>query len=116
MGSFDTGVMSSQKSWSGTPRFSSTFVEQGSFGSDGRTLRKLKLNGRLFQYTLSYLVYSDQFNTLPPDMLEYVYRRLWEILKGVEADEKYSHLDENTRKAIVDILGETKTGLPDYWH
>ena len=70
---------------------------------------------RLFQYPLSYLIYTEQFDALPPDVLEFVYDRLWKVLSGEETDARYAHLDVETRKAILEIVLETKPSLPEYW-
>ena len=44
-----------------------------------------------------------------------VYERMWEILSGKETDKVYSVLSLADRRAIVEILRETKKGLPDYF-
>jgi len=42
-------------------------------------------------------------------------RRLREVLTGQDKSEKFSHLSATDRKAVLEILRETKKGLPDYW-
>jgi hypothetical protein len=44
-----------------------------------------------------------------------VYERLWEVLSGKETNKAYAQLSRADRRAIVDILRETKKGLPDYF-
>src|SRR5690606_22747485 len=79
---------------SGTSSFSETFPQGGPHDPEGRSLRQLDLQTRLFRYPCSYLVYSQAFDALPEEMKEYVWRRLWEILAGEDASEAYSHLSE----------------------
>jgi hypothetical protein len=38
---------------------------------------------------------------------------MWEILSGQEKEIKYARLSAADRRAIIEILRETKTGLPD---
>lgn len=99
----------------GDSTFGDTFPARGLSDSNGRTLRELDLETRLFRYPLSYLIYSEQFDALPPDALEFVYDRLWKVLSGEETDQRYAHLDVETRRAIVEIVLETKPMLPEYW-
>ncbi len=44
-----------------------------------------------------------------------IYRRLWQALSGEERDVKYSRLSLDDRRAIVEILRETKPDLPEYF-
>jgi hypothetical protein len=52
---------------------------------------------------------------LPIEVKEGVYRRIWRILSGHEKDARYGRLSLADRRAIVEILRETKKGLPDYF-
>ncbi|MBL4904405.1 MAG: hypothetical protein JKY62_17415, partial [Desulfocapsa sp.] len=88
---------------------------QGPKDTSDRSLREFDLETRLFRYPLSYLIYSPQFDGLPDEMKEHVYQRLWNILSGEDRDEAYAHLSRRTRRAIREILLETKDDLPAYW-
>jgi hypothetical protein len=44
-----------------------------------------------------------------------LYRRLWAVLSGAAADERYAHLSQADRTAVVEILVATKPGLPAYF-
>ena len=70
---------------------------------------------RLFKYPCSYLIYSPTFDSLPEEVRDRVYQRLWTVLSGKEQSEKYAHLGPADRTAIVEILRETKPNLPEYW-
>jgi len=99
----------------GAGDFDRDFEARGPHDARGRSLRELDLKRRLFRYPCSYLIYSAQFDALPVPVKDYVYRRLWEVLSGADTGPDFSHLTAATRKAIVEILLETKAGLPDYW-
>ena len=99
----------------GTSGFAEEFVKRGPRTRDGRSLRDLDLTKRLFKYPCSYLIYSEAFEGLPDAAKEYVYRRLWDVLSGKDTSAEFAHLSADDRKAIRDILLETKKGLPDYW-
>jgi len=86
----------------GVSAFTKTFADRGPRDAKGRSLRDFDLEKRLFRYPLSYLVYSPQFDALPAALRDRVYRRLFAKLTV-------------QRKEIVEILRETKPGLPDYW-
>jgi hypothetical protein len=61
------------------------------------------------------LIYSQAFEGLPERVRQRVYQRLWEVLSGQDQASKYAHLSTADRQAILDILRETKPGLPAYW-
>jgi hypothetical protein len=100
---------------SGASGFTEVFSRQGPRDSQGRSLREFDLQDRLFKYPLSYLIYSPQFDGLPTQAKDYVYRRLWDILTGVVFAKDYVHLTKEKRQAIRQIVIETKPGLPAYW-
>ena len=99
----------------GTSSFAADFTARGPQDSKGRSLRDLDLETRLFRYPCSYLIYSRAFDSLPGEVKEYIYRRLWAILDGREAGKDGPRLSSEDRAAIVDILRDTKPDLPDYW-
>jgi hypothetical protein len=93
----------------GTSGFSTQFAAKGPRDKQGRSLRELNLKTRLFKYPCSYLIYSDAFDALPTLAKEYVYRRFWEILGGQDKSPDFAHLSEADRKAILEILLDTKS-------
>ncbi len=99
----------------GTSGFTEAFAARGPQDSEGRSLREFDLESRMFKYPLSYLIYSPQFDGLPVQMRDYIYRRLWEILTGAVDTDDYLHLTNAKSRAIRQILIETKPGLPSYW-
>jgi hypothetical protein len=96
--------------------FAREFAARGPFDSKGRSLREFDLHTRLFRYPLSYLVYSDAFDALPEPSKSYVYRRLLEVLSGKDQSPDFAALSTQDRRAILEILLQTKPGLPSEWH
>lgn len=99
----------------GTSSFASDFSARGPRDSKGRSLRDLDSQTRLFRYPCSYLIYSRAFDSLPAEVKEYLYQRLWEILNGRGTGKDDPQLAEVDRTAILEILRETKPDLPAYW-
>ena len=100
----------------GTSGFAEKFSARGPRDSRGRSLRQMDLQRRLMRYPCSYMIYSPAFEALPAALKEAVYARLWRILSGTETALKYARLSAADRAAIVEILRETKPGLPGYFH
>jgi hypothetical protein len=100
----------------GVSGFAERFSRQGPRDSKGRSLRDLDLTTRLMRYPCSYLIYSEAFDALPTEVRDAVYARLWEVLSGADTQKTYaSRLSLADRQAVVDILRETKPGLPGYF-
>ena len=99
----------------GTSGFAEKFAAPGPADSKGRSLRQLDLEKRLLRYPCSYMIYSEQFDSLPEEARAAVYRRMWQVLSGEEKDPKYARLSPADRRAVVAILRETRKGLPDYF-
>ncbi|WP_406695020.1 hypothetical protein V5E97_28670 [Singulisphaera sp. Ch08] len=99
----------------GTSSFASDFVSRGRRDSKGRSLRDLDLKTRLFRYPCSYLIDSRAFDSLPREVKSLIYGRLWKILNGQGTGKDDPQLSLEDRTAILEILRETKTDLPDSW-
>lgn len=99
----------------GTSTFQKTFPLKGPRDSKGRSLRDFDLTQRLFKYPCSFLIHSRMFDELPEAMKEYVYTEMWEILANGKHPERYAHITPADRKAILEILRDTKTDLPAFW-
>jgi hypothetical protein len=95
----------------GASAFSNRFTAEAPRDSRGRSLRDLDLNTRLLEYSFSYMIYSDTFDAIPDTAKALVYRRLWQVLSGVDTSARYSHLSPSLRRAVVDILRETKSDV-----
>jgi hypothetical protein len=99
----------------GTSGFAQEFVQRGPRDHRGRSLRDLELTRRLFAYPCSYEIYSAAFDALPAPVKDYVLRRMWEVLTGKDTSEDFKHLSGTDRRAIREILLETKSDLPVCW-
>ena len=91
----------------GTSGFTAEFESSGPKDSQGRSLRDLDLQQRLFKYPLSYLVYSNAYKSLPEQIKERVATRMEEILTSNGSNDDYEHLSSEDRRAISEILIET---------
>jgi len=93
---------------SGDPRFVDQFMSRAIKDPSGRSLRDLDRRKRLFQYPLSYVVYSPAFDALPRAAREAVYRRVVALLRGTQNDAAVARLRPDERSAIIEIFAATK--------
>jgi hypothetical protein len=99
----------------GSSGFAEKFSGEGPKDHQGRSLRQLDMERHLFRYPCSYMIYAPAFDALPANVLDAVYRRLWSILSGREAGKRYDRLQVGDRRAVVEILRDTKKNLPEYF-
>jgi len=99
----------------GTTSFAGEFAARGPRDKQGRSLRDFDLKRRLFKYACSYLVYSAAFDALPNEVKGYVGKRLGEVLSGSDQSHEFAHLSAADRRAILEILKETKPDLAASW-
>ena len=96
--------------------FAKEFAARGLRDSKGRSLRDFDLRTHIFKYPLSYLIYTDAYDAIPEPARSYVNHRLFQILTGADQDEDFAaRLKPEDRRAVLEILLETKSGLPDEW-
>ncbi|MEO8307263.1 MAG: hypothetical protein ABI616_04400 [Pseudomonadota bacterium] len=88
--------------------FAARFSALGPRDPKGRSLRELDLNTRLFKYPLSFMVYADAFESLPPYARDYVDGRIAEILQGRDKSGIGARIPQADREAVVQILSATK--------
>ena len=107
----------------GTSGFAAEFESRGPRGPQGRSLRDFDMKTRMFRYPCSYLIYSESFDSMPAEVKDRLYLRLWEVLTGRDsstntskaASPEFAHLTAGDRRAIFEILLATKKGLAGYW-
>ncbi len=99
----------------GDAEYTKGFAALGPFDTKGRSLREFDLKTRLFKYSCSFLIYSPAFDALPAAMREELLQRLHAILTGQDRDPQFVKLCDEDRRAILEILRETKPNLPAYW-
>jgi hypothetical protein len=97
-----------------TPRagFAAAFLAAGPTDSRGRSLRELDLDRRLLRYPCSYMIYSAAFEQLPDSAKAAVYQRIAAVLSAPDSPPGFSHLSAGDRRAISEILRETKSDWP----
>ena len=83
--------------------------------SQGRSLRDLDLQTRLFRYRCSPLIYSQSFASLPKQMRDLVLLRLSSGLRAFPPSPSFGHLADDERAAIHEILTQTLPDLPAGW-
>jgi hypothetical protein len=91
----------------GISGFEEKFAAQGPFDQKGRSLRQFDLHRRMMRYPCSYMIYSAAFDGLPAEAKDAIYQRIWRVLS-----ERFPAED---RRAIVEILRDTKKDLPAYF-
>jgi hypothetical protein len=99
----------------GVSTFTKTFAARGPRDRQGRSLRDFDLKTRLFRYPLSYMIYSAAFDNLPDRARELVYQRLYDVLSGKDQSKAFARLTTEDRAAVLEIVRQTKSGLPAYW-
>jgi hypothetical protein len=100
----------------GTSTFAQDFAALGPFDRRGRSLRQFDLKTRIFRYPCSYLIYSEDWDALPAPAKGYLYHRLHQVLTGADTSPDFAHLSASARRAILEILLDTKPDLPAEWH
>jgi hypothetical protein len=96
----------------GTSGFAEEFQALGPRDRKGRSLRDLDLKTSLMRYPCSYMIYAPQFDALPATTRAAIYKRLSAVLSGADKDPKYERLSRDERTAVLEILRQTKQGLP----
>ena len=99
----------------GNPEFIKDFTARAVRDSKGRSFRDFDLKTRMSKYPCSFLIYSPSFDAISPPIKEVILQKLHDILTGKNDDAQFARLTAEDRKAILEILLETKKTLPDYW-
>lgn len=89
----------------GDADYEAAFLKNVVRSNNGRSLRDLQLNDRLFKHRCSYMIYTESFKQLPPLLLAEVTRQLEVALLGENPD--YEYLPQRERERISEILLET---------
>ena len=110
-----TGEFRLEARVAGASGFQDDFSRTGPRDRRGRSLRDFDLQTRLFRYPCSFLIYSEAFEALPESTRRYFYQRLYEVLTEKDQSQEFSTLSREDRVAILEILVDTKSTLPDYW-
>jgi hypothetical protein len=82
----------------GVSGFAQTFSAGGPRDRQGRSLRELELQTRLFRFRCSYMIYSPAFDALPAAARAALFGRMREIL------------ERRNDRAVIEILDDTRKG------
>jgi hypothetical protein len=96
----------------GTSGFAEEWSARGPRDARGRSLRDLDLRTRLLRHPCSPLVYTEAFDGMPAPVRDFVLRRIDEVLSGRDRSKEFAHLSDDDRRAVREILRETKKGYP----
>ena len=99
----------------GDPDFIRDFTAKAVRDSKGRSFRDFDLRTRMFKYPCSFLIYAPSFDAIAGPIKDVILQKLHDILTGKNDDPQFARLTPEDRKAILEILLETKKTLPDYW-
>lgn len=90
----------------GSAAYRQDFASRAQRTRAGLSLADFSLDGRLFSYRCSFLIYSEAFRALPAELKHAILSRLGRCL-GTDTDPRYGYLEPEERRRIRDILSET---------
>jgi hypothetical protein len=99
----------------GNADFVREFTSKAIRDKQGRSLRDLDFKTRMFKFPCSFLIYSPAFDAMAAPIKDVLLQKLHDILTGKNTDEQFARVKPEDRKAVLEILRETKPNLPDYW-
>lgn len=97
----------------GTSRFAHEYSSREPSDAHGRSLYELDLTRRLYRYRFSPLIYSEQFDGLPPEVHRYILRRVNDVLTGRERNAEFASITDAERRALREILRDTLPSFGD---
>ncbi len=92
----------------GTSGFAEAFAARGKKDAGGRSLRTLRLDGRLMEYPVSYMVDTPAFRALPEAARDAVLARIRKVLRDGDPAPKYAHLTPAVRQATLAVFDATR--------
>ena len=99
----------------GDAAFKKDFLRTRRATPAGVSLKDFDLRTRLFRHRCSYMIYTDLFRALPPELKQRVYRQIAAALNWTKPDAAYSYLSTIEKQAICGILRATLPDLPRGW-
>lgn len=99
----------------GNEEFQEAFRMGRKINREGRSLRDFQLLTRMFKYRCSYMICSESFRALPPEVKERIHQRLWTLLREGDPDGKFAYLSASERHRIFEILTDTMIERPSWW-
>lgn len=99
----------------GDTDFMKAFLQNRKAAPGGASLRDFDLRDRLFKNRCSYMIDSSLWDGMPALLKQSVYVKMWGALQDDSHDPVSAHLPAPERRAIRQIIKETKPGLPGWW-
>jgi hypothetical protein len=99
----------------GHEAFRKAFTDHAERSRAGHSLRDFALREHLFANRCSFLIYSDAFRALPPQLKTRVLDRLQAALRARDARDRYAYLPSEEKQRIYDILMETHPDVKARW-
>ena len=99
----------------GDAAFTQAFLQSRKTTGSGASLRDFDLRTRLFKNRCSYMIDSSLWDGMPALLKQSVYAKIWSALQDDSHDPVSAHLPVPERRAIRQIIKETKPGLPGWW-
>ena len=99
----------------GSEAFRRVFGRDAPRSRAGHTLKELQLHERIFAQRCSFLIYSESFTTLPPQLKDRILDRLHAVLRDEDPRGRYSFLETDEKRRIYDILAETHPDAKARW-
>ena len=93
----------------GSRKYEQAFTRAG-LGSNGHSLRDLRLQKRLFKYRCSYMIHSKAFAQLPPEIKTPVLTQLHTLLTSTQPFAHLPALSSREKSRIHSILSHTHAG------
>ena len=95
--------------------FRTGFTRGAPRSKSGLALKDLQLRGRIFTRRCSYLIYSESFASLPPQLKDRILDRLGAVLRGEDPKGRYAYLEATERSEIMTVLRETLPAAKAWW-
>jgi hypothetical protein len=99
----------------GAENFKRVFAQGIPQNQSGHSLKDLHLTERIFANRCSYLIYSESFTVLPPQLKTRIFDRLRAALTDESPDGRYGYLEKAEKKRIFEILLETHPDAKASW-
>jgi hypothetical protein len=94
----------------GSAAFARAFAADAPRSKQGHALKDLSLRDRLFANRCSFVIHSEQFAALPPQLKDRVLIGLGAALRDDDARGRYAYLEADEKRRILDVLTETLPG------
>jgi hypothetical protein len=99
----------------GSAEFRAAFAAEAVRTREGRALRDLSLDGRMFAHRCSYLIYSETFAALPAPLKAAIFARLDRALASRDPKDRHAYLPPEEKARIRAILLETLPEARAQW-